>query len=85
MIMLSWTLMIGGIFLGLYVGIIKCFIGGIVDLINIIKSPYTITAWPVAWGIAKIIFATLFGIISGAVPFVIGALMRTAAILRGNK
>lgn len=58
------AMVIGSVFFGLYVGLYVCFIGGIVDIINQIKSPNAVEAMSVAWGIAKIVFSGVFGWVS---------------------
>lgn len=51
---------IAGIALGLYLGVWVMFIGGIVDIIDQIKSP-ELSAMAVAWGVVKIVFAGFIG------------------------
>ena len=53
-------LILAGIALGLYLGVWVCFIGGIVDIIDQIKAP-ELSAMAVAWGVVKIVFASLVG------------------------
>ena len=69
---LGIVLIIGGIGLGIYVGLYRCFIGGIVDLVNQFKSPETIEGIKLAWAIAKIVFASAIGSIVGGIPVAIG-------------
>ena len=64
-------LIIAGIVLGLYVGIWVCFIGGIVQVIDQIRAP-ELTATIVAWGIAKIFLAGLFGWLSAMLGIIPG-------------
>jgi uncharacterized membrane protein len=54
------VLIIAGIALGLYLGVWVMFIGGIVDIIDQIKSP-ELSAMAVAWGVVKIVFAGFIG------------------------
>ena len=68
-------IILGGIVLGLYVGLWVCFIGGIVQLINEIKSPEAVVAINIAWGIAKIVFAGLFGWLAGLLLIIPGLAM----------
>ncbi len=72
-------LVVSGIVLGLYIGIWVCFIGGIVQIINEIKSPDAVNAINVAIGIGRIIFA---GII-GWVVTILGILPGTALLTKG--
>lgn len=58
-------LVVFGIILGLYVGIWVCFIGGIVDVIEQVRAPI-MSSGAIAWGIAKVMFAGLFGYLSAA-------------------
>ena len=69
------SIILGGIVLGLYVGLWVCFIGGIVQLINEIKSPEAVVAMNIAWGIAKIVFAGLFGWLAGLLFIIPGLAM----------
>ena len=68
---LGLLLMVGGVALGVYVGFWVCFIGGIVQIIEQIKAP-EIHAMSVAFGVAKIVFATFLGGISAFVAIVPG-------------
>ena len=64
-------LMVLGAILGLYVGVWLCFIGGIIDVIEQIRAEH-LEATVIAIGIAKILFAGLFGWISAALLMVPG-------------
>ena len=68
-------MILGGIVLGFYVGLLVCFIGGIVQLINEIKSPEAVVAVDIAWGVAKIVFAGLFGWLAGLLLIIPGLAM----------
>lgn len=61
--LLGLVMIIGGIVLGLYVGVWWAFVGGIVDIIEQIRAP-NLSALAVAWGVAKVVFAGLFGYLS---------------------
>lgn len=67
----GFIIMILSIFLGLYIGFYLCLYGGILDIfhgfMDITKSPELI-----AWGIIKIICASLFGWGSWALGWLIG-------------
>ena len=63
---LGIVMLIAGAFLGLYVGVWVCFIGGIVDIIHQVQAEYAQAA-PIAWGICKIVFASFFGWVAGLV------------------
>lgn len=71
--LIGLLLIIAGIFLGLYVGIGVCFVGGIIQLIQ--------ACWPIfnasgiAWGLAKILCSSLFGGLSFVGLAVPGAVM----------
>jgi len=54
------VLIIAGIALGLYLGVWVMFIGGIIDIIDQIKAP-ELSAMAVAWGVVKVVFASLIG------------------------
>ena len=68
-------MILGGVALGLYVGLWVCFIGGIVQIINEVKSPQAVVAMNIAWGIAKIVFAALSGWLSALLLIVPGVAM----------
>lgn len=57
---LGILLILSGIALGLYVGVWLCFVGGIVDLVEVVKYA-NYEALKIGWGVAKIMFAGLFG------------------------
>jgi len=59
-------LVIVGVLAGLYVGGWVCFVGGIVDVIEEIRSE-NLVALNIAVGIAKVLFAGLLGWISALV------------------
>lgn len=68
-------LIVGGIVLGVYVGIWVCLIGGIVDILNEVKSIETLDNMVVAWGAVKILLAGFFGGLSGFVLVLPGWVM----------
>ena len=70
---LGLVLICGSIGLGIYVGFWLMFIGGIIEVINSI-TPVVNNAG-IAWGIVKIIFADVIGIITFFVVGGIGALL----------
>ena len=70
--LLGALMILGGIAFGFYVGLWVCFIGGIVQLINEIKSPEAVVAINIALGVAKIVFAGLAGWVSALVLIVPG-------------
>ena len=65
------VLIVIGVIFGLYIGIWVCFIGGIIDIIEQIRAT-NLEAMSVAWGVAKIVFAGFFGVISGGIIVFIG-------------
>ena len=67
-------MIVGGAALGLYVGVWLCFIGGIVDVITEIRAEQ-LNALNVAIGIAKTMFAGLFGWLSAFAMIVPGMVL----------
>ena len=65
-------LILGGIALGLYVGLWVCFIGGIVQLINEIKSPEAVVTMNIVLAVAKILISGLSGWVYALVLIVPG-------------
>ena len=59
-------LMMAGICFGLYMGVWWALIGGIIDILNTIKSS-SIDSMVVAVGIAKILLSSGIGIFAGAI------------------
>jgi hypothetical protein len=57
---LGWLLVIAGVCLGAYTGIWWALVGGVVDLIEVIKAPVT-TASAVGVGMLKIVASGLIG------------------------
>lgn len=57
---LGTLLMLAGVALGLYVGVWLCFVGGIVDLVEVVKYA-NYEALKIGWGVVKIMFAGAFG------------------------
>jgi hypothetical protein len=77
-LLLGVLMIIVGIVLGLYMGVWWAFIGGIVDIITVVKAE-TMVASTLAIGIAKVIFATAIGWISGMLLLIPGiALVQSA-------
>ena len=69
-------MILAGIVLGIYVGVVVCFIGGISQIIVAITTP-PVVASVVAWGVAKVVFAGLAGWLSAILLVVPGfALMQ---------
>jgi len=68
------VLILIGVLLGIYVGIWVCFIGGIIDVIQSIRAEHFETA-VVAWGIAKVVFASFFGWLSAILLIIPGYVM----------
>jgi ABC-type xylose transport system permease subunit len=64
-------LVIIGVVAGLYVGVWWAFIGGIVDVINVIRSP-EVSSLALAAGILKVVLATFIGWVSFAFFFLLG-------------
>ena len=57
---LGWILIVGGVVLGLYVGLYVLFIGGIIGIIEELKSK-DIDSMVIALDVCKLIFATPIG------------------------
>ena len=70
--LLGIFLMIAAIPLGLYVGGWWAFVGGIVSILNELKSPDVVSALVIAWGIVKNCIASFIGWASAIICFVIG-------------
>lgn len=68
---------------GFYIGIIHCWVGGIVDFINAVKAP-VVEAVPIAWALAKIIIFAQASITAGALTGA-GLLFLGMAIWDGPK
>jgi len=66
------ALILTGICLGLYYGVYVCLIGGIVELINIVKSVSPIDNSKFCIILLKIILFQIEGILAGAIPFISG-------------
>jgi ABC-type microcin C transport system permease subunit YejE len=64
-IIIGCIIMIMGLIVGVYIGIWECFIGGIVDVIEQLKTQ-NINSLSIALGIAKVTFSGLFGFIFGS-------------------
>lgn len=70
-VLFGLLLIILGIVIGAYLGIWVMFIGGIVQIIEAVKT-IPIPAIEIAIGIAKIMFASLVGWLGGIIPVVVG-------------
>lgn len=53
-----------GIALGLYVGLWTCFIGGIVEIADVVRGISVASSLSIAWSVTKIFLAGFFGQIS---------------------
>ena len=71
--LMGLVILIFGIVLGFYVGGYLCFIKGIIQLIQGVTP--VIIASNIAWGLAKILVASLVGVFSAVVLVAIGAAM----------
>ncbi len=67
-------LIIAGIVLGFYVGLYLMFIGGIIDLVQFIKSDLN-TMSLLVWGVVKIMLSGLAGYLAGFILMVPGLAM----------
>lgn len=68
---IGFAMVVAGILLGAYVGVWVCFIGGICDVIEQVRSEH-IEALGVAIGVAKVVFSGLVGQVSAIVLVVPG-------------
>jgi len=66
---LGLVLIIAGVLIGLYVGGYLMFIQGIIQIIEQVKAE-TMEASVVAWGLAKVVFASFIGWLA-AIGFII--------------
>lgn len=86
--LISVFLIVASIIGGVYVGFWLCFIGGIVQIINEVKSADT-NAMVVALGVAKIVFAGLIGGLTAmagiCVGFLVGDVPFTFTVTKRNK
>jgi ABC-type xylose transport system permease subunit len=71
---LGFLIILVGLFTGLYVGIWWGFIGGIVKVIEVLKST-ELVSMDLALGIARIVFASTLGTIAGYLVALPGFLM----------
>lgn len=70
-IIIGLLLIVAGIALGLYVGLWLMFIGGIVSIIEQIRAEH-LDALTVAWGVVRILFAGLVGMLAAIVLIIPG-------------
>jgi hypothetical protein len=71
------VLIVVGLFLAAYVGIWLCFIGGIVQILEEVKSPDAINSLTIAYGVVKIVLAGTIGALCGVVGIVPGYVILT--------
>lgn len=71
----GFLMILGGIVFGLYVGFWVCFIGGIIQIFNEIKSPEAIVAMNIVWGLGRIFFAAILGWLAGLLLVIPGIAM----------
>jgi len=74
-LIIGLILILGGIIVGVYVGLWIFFIGGIVQIIEQIKSPENVDVLAIAWGIAKIFLAGTVGVLSSLLGIIPGFLL----------
>lgn len=73
-VLIGVLLILAGIVIGLWLGVWVLFIGGIIDIINQIKSP-EFNGMVIAWGIVKIMIASGVGTLSAMVLIIPGFAM----------
>ena len=62
-IILGVILILAGVAVGLYVGVWLCFIGGIIQIVDAIKTTPT-EGFEIAIGILRVVFAGVAGVLS---------------------
>ena len=62
-VIIAILMILGGFTLGLWLGVWVLFIGGVVDIIEQIKAP-NLDSMIIAWGLVKIVFASIVGWVS---------------------
>ena len=67
-------LIVVGVVFGIWAGFVWAFVGGIIDVITVIRAPEMV-AMDVAIGIAKIMFAGVIGGFAGLVLVIPGVAM----------
>ena len=65
------VLMFVGLILGVYVGIVVGFIGGVMQVVHTVRAEELANSG-IAWGVARILFATPMGVLTAAIPISIG-------------
>lgn len=77
--LVGFIMIVLGVVLGLYMGVWICFIGGIIDILEVMQSMakegYTIEAGKVAFAILKICASTLIGWVAAALLLIPGFAM----------
>ena len=68
-------LIIVGVIIGLYCGLYWAFIGGIIAVIEEIRTPGELDAMVISWNIARIVFSGFIGHIVGIIFIVPGYIM----------
>jgi hypothetical protein len=72
--LIGLLLVLSGIVLGIYVGVVLCLVGGIVQVIEGAKAT-PVEAWSIAWGIARFLCAGLAGWLAAMILILPGAAM----------
>lgn len=70
-ILFGVLMILGGIALGLYVGIWLMLVGGIMQIVDAVTAD-PINGSDIAWGVVRIIFASVSGVISAILLIVPG-------------
>jgi len=78
-VIVGFLLCLIGVVVGAYVGIYWAFIGGIVQVVTAVRA-VELLVWPLAIGIAKIMFAGLAGWVSAFVFWIPGGIMLGAGL-----
>lgn len=71
-IIIGLALILAGIALGVWAGLVWALVGGIVTIVEQLRAPQ-IAALTLAWAIVKIVFAGLIGWVSALVLIIPGA------------
>ena len=70
-------LVLMGIIFGLYIGIYKCFLVSIVNILEMLRGTTPIDILNLGWNIIKIMLSGTFGWICGIIPVITGLTLLT--------
>lgn len=78
LLIIGAILIVGGIVLGLYVGVWICFVGGIIDIVNVVNimiEQGLIDGLKLGVGIVKMLFASFAGVVTVLICFASGIVL----------